>query len=575
MVFVDDISELEFNDRPNKWANCYHDIVFTPADIILQCLLPQPPASGYMVNVQVTNTAGIPYADQDQTFYNWFVGYASISSNTNTFYYLNLQALRFSDTMLAAGCFCLQITVYTAGTYPNVTGIVFEKFTQAYELGTSCASVSNVIITQNDTHLQVTDCSVLSTNFCGKTYHKFVSYFTCQSQFTGDYYGLPTTILSGNSPAFLFYKITWLEGRLRYIPHNIKRTYSLNCNFQRSETINQYQFKSQDRYSVFPAFKANEIDLMLLSDNLYLDDTQYRYAGDTPFTSADKCNTEYLLVLNLQDCDTYQIFNCTPDCVTTAQLFVFMQPSITGKYYSQNGNLVATNTSELLIYLKSFSQVQSVQDITALAVGLQYIPYKIYRIISQGYVPNFIYSGNPLQVNKVFSQPIAIDNFDLRSYGNGIISSKTCTAPEIGTIYSISVICDAPIIGEIWLTDPITYNLGFINEVNGWTVDNSVSNAQLTENRVTFELSISNPIYTSPTTLVNEEVGIISNQGWPQSLVTITPTNNPNLQPGSMVTIDATGIIRYSGQTTTADMSGATVQLFGLNYNILNVSMFS
>lgn len=571
MTYVDDISELEFNNRPNKWADCYDDVVFNPSDIILQAMLPGlPPSSwgGYSITVNVYKPDGT-YIEDASSYFNWFWGYASISSGTDNFYYANIQCNKWSPGMIANGCFVLNININ--GTIPTSGDVVFNKITQAYRLGSNCIYPSNITITQNGNALTATDCSVRNNNYCGRIYHKFNSYFDCQSDFTGEYHGFPTQMMGGNvTQPFGFKKTSYLEGRLYEMPRTIKRIYSLNCVFQRAETTNLYQFKP--RYTVFPQFKKNEIELMLTANTLFLDDIEYRYAGDAPFTFADKCKTEYLLLLNLQDCDTYQIFNCTTNCIDTSQVLVLMIPSPTGKYYNQSGNLIATNITELETALKSLDQVTAVQDITYAAAILPYTPYKIYKITSSGYIPNYIYAGLANQASKVFMQPIDVNSIDLSNYGGGIITSKQCGLPVIGTIYSTEVFCLSPIIGDIWLTDPITYNLGFTS-ANGWTIDNSVTNGQLTEDRVTFEIVSSNPIYNyteGKHTLINEEIGIISNMAFPDALITITPANNPTLQPDTIVTVDTVGVIRYSGVTTTEDGSGATVQLFGLNYNILN-----
>lgn len=567
MTYVDNIAQLEYNNPASNWWTCYRDMIFAPTDIILQGIgLPQPSAAGYSITINVLKPDGT-YLEDATSCFNWFYGYASISSSTNNFYYFNLQCTTWSPAMIANGCFTLEIIVNITGT----SNIVFHQFTQAYQLGNVCNPVSNITISVGGLPLTTTDCSVRTTVYCGFNYNKFVSYFECLDQFTGYYYGLPTTVYGGNADAFQFIKITWLEGRLIYVPRTIKRTISLNCRLQKTETITQYKFLCEK--TLFPNYKAFEIEGMLLSDNIYLNDKVYGYAGDTPFTKADTCETEYLLTLNLQDCDTYQIFNCTPDCVSIAQVFVLMSASATGKYYSQSGDLIATNPDELEVYFKSLPEMSYVQDITFATAKLPYTAYKAYKLKSSSYIPNYIYSGIITPSNRVFAQPITESSIDLTNFGGKIITSKSCLIPVIGNIYSISVICDNPVIGTIWLTDPITYNLGFINTVNGWTVDNSVSNAQLTESNVTFDLSVTNPAYNYSEgyhTLVNEEVGIISNMGWPQALVTITPSTNSNLPLGTSVTIDSIGVIRYSGRTNTENASGASVQLFGLNYNILN-----
>jgi hypothetical protein len=305
MIWLDDISDLEFYN-PSKLYPCYTEYLFAWGDLMLQGQLPKVSNNSYGIKIFAYSADGQTlYADVSSVFYYFF------GLNSNLLPYFNLTLKSWHDIFCSKGCFVLNVQV------TDINGkIVFNKWTQKYSVPECFVTASGVTISLDSKSIGV-DCSPVLTmvNACGKKFQKLTTTFNCMDNFTGDYYQMPTTYLSGNIGPFVYYRTSWIHADVYYVPLNIKRTVSINCRLQKVEKKRLWQLQG---HSAFPYWKTREIEDMLMSENIVFAGTAYQYDGDTPFTpvTSKRClvPSDFKLVAILSECYEFQILGCTTAC---------------------------------------------------------------------------------------------------------------------------------------------------------------------------------------------------------------------------------------------------------------------
>ncbi len=212
--------------------------------------------------------------------------------------------------MLTNKCFVLEFIT------PSDHAI--HKYTQKYELINASIFASGVIVTYESGGTSIaTLCSDENTDGICNPLIKILSQFDCNDVFTGDFYGdgifLGSSLGHPDTP-FPFVRFSWLQGMIRKLPTNIKRTVSVNCRTQRTERTNKYLLTA---FVSFPLWKMEEIEGMMLANHLFVGDKQYQSEGGTPFEQVGKpknCVYAFKLGMELQDCFEWQTFGCTPPC---------------------------------------------------------------------------------------------------------------------------------------------------------------------------------------------------------------------------------------------------------------------
>lgn len=311
MVFVDDISELEFYN-PHPIYGCYGDIITQPSDIILQAQLGNSFDFTYLAlpTIKVYTPDGLTFLEDATPYFHIKVFYTVI--NGITFYYANAIAKNYSPAMINNGCFILRVTATR-----NVSGAVyFDKFTQKYALlNPAEIPVNGVIVTQDGSdNLAVLCYAQPFGNSCLPNMRKLVWFSDCTDDYNGDFFGDGITIIA-NTLAFVnFTRLTNLQGIIKHLPKNIKRILSINCRTQRTETTSKYQLQGS---VPFPLWKMQEIEGMLLANRMFVDGIEKQSDGNAPFSEYGKplnCVYYYKLEMELQDCFEWQVFGCTPAC---------------------------------------------------------------------------------------------------------------------------------------------------------------------------------------------------------------------------------------------------------------------
>lgn len=317
MIFVNSPAELDFNNNPNGVWGCYSDPLFQPKDILLQVNgIDLSETDMSQVHVLVCTVGGTVVED-GTSFFNAFIGYFTL--NGTTYYYVNFQCGNYSPYMLSNGCFTLQILIDAPAGSPPGAPPLFNGFTQKYNIINDIIVAGDVTITGGCslTNLATLCNSPVLDGTCGKPYVKFNAVFDCIDTFTGDYYGDPSGVIGGIGLfPFDFIRQSWIEGRLKKLPRAIKRTISINGRTQRTETTPKYQLQG---VVPFPVWKMEELENMLLANHLYADGIEYQSDGGTPFAQFGKpqnSNYVYKMEMDLQDLYEWQVFGCTPVCVS-------------------------------------------------------------------------------------------------------------------------------------------------------------------------------------------------------------------------------------------------------------------
>lgn len=311
MVFVDDMHDLEYY-HPYPDYGCYGDIVTQPGDIMLQAQL----GTSYNLSsiiapvVKVYTTDGVTLLEDASAYFNLRLLYNVIDGIT--YYYANLICNNYSPQMLAHICFTLRVTVPMDGSGNNY----FDKFTQKYQLlNPAEVPVVGVTVTVDGSANLATLCySQPFTNSCVPDLVQLVWQSDCTEDFNGDFYGPGTTFYTNTAAEVNFVRLTVIEGRLKKLPTNIKRTLSINCRTQRTEKTKKFLLQGK---KPFPLWKMEEIEMMLLGNRIFINGVEKQSEGGTAFTQAGppkNCVFYYKLEMDIQDCYQWQIYGCTPSC---------------------------------------------------------------------------------------------------------------------------------------------------------------------------------------------------------------------------------------------------------------------
>lgn len=307
MTFVDNISDLEYYHANPDWG-CYADIITSPTDILLQAYLGTGTALVSRMTINVRTPDGTFLEDATAYFsVCWLLnGIGSVSYN-----YANVRCNRYSPAMKTNKCFILELINPYATSSGGTTG--FHKYTQKYQLINDSIFADGVTVSVDGEVIESSLCSIGNVNGVCNPIIKISSEFDCVDAFTGDFYGRGM-VLDSTGDVFTFIRQFWIEAMIRKNPTAVKRTVSINCRTQRSERTNRYLLSG---FKVFPLWKMEEIEGMLLAPHLFLDGREYQSDGGTPFEQAGKpknCIYVYKLGMELQDCYEFQSFGCTPPC---------------------------------------------------------------------------------------------------------------------------------------------------------------------------------------------------------------------------------------------------------------------
>lgn len=546
MIFVNQISELEYYNSTEPFG-CYADAVFQPHDILLQ-------ANGFNITssanttIVVCDTAGNFIEDVTSYFDTCF---CSFSIGGVLYYFVNIRCNNYSPFMVSNRCFTLNVVVtdISPGT------VVFKKWTQKYEIATAATPVfaSGVSI----------DGSLLPNCVPGNNpatcvgavqYTKFGCVFDCIDAYTGDYYA-QGSVISGTP--FTFNRECYMKAGFRDVPSEVKRTISINCRTQRTETTQKYVLNGKVAY---PVWKMLEIQAMMLANHLYVDDFEFQSVGGTVFTQATKqpknCIYFYQLSIPLQDCYKWQIFGCVPDCDTLA--YYYLLPVSFQQIYDDQLRPVARNSGELGIFFRSLPGVSMAQEV---GFTLPCPAYSVMKVQSSGVLPKFIYSDTPIATNKVYSKQLSSSAIDLSPLCNGITNNNQVPVPDVTGYITQDISVPVPDVTGVQVSPDEVITVQ-VNAGPGWTLDNNYTSLITAEGVATLNISASGT-FQSPVT--NSVIATIKD-ALPQQDIVIDSSTNGNIPASSQLTIKSNGSIVYTGYATSVSQNTMQLQLFQIKY---------
>lgn len=239
-------------------------------------------------------------------------------------------------------------------------------------------------------------------------------------------------------------------------------------------------------------------------------------------------------------------------------------------YYDDNKKLIATSLEQLNIYFNSLDGVSLAQNVP---FALPCPVFGLFKVKSNAPLPKFLYVGNTSPSSRVYPSLLNDDTADLSPICRGVNFNNIVQAPELGSPVSVGIFVQAPELGMPMSADANIYILA-ISGQNDWVVDNTYTSAVNNKGVVSLNISVSNPNYTRASdddpkdTFVDLTIATVSANGMPVNAITIYATDNPNLPEGSILQIDTSGNIIYSGQPSSEDDTGSIIEIFGINYNI-------
>lgn len=558
MNFFPSISDLEYYHAP-KGIACYCEQLLTPVDLLLQAALDFNGNGSYTMLIEVMSPDGLTVYEDATAYFSYYF----FTNPNNGKHTANIRLDSFSPAMCDHPCWILHIRISTA------TNIHFDKYTQRYCNTACCALPTDIGITQglivpppND------DIAIVTTlpndpppaNPCGTEYIVLRTYYDCYDNQTGDFYGEPGVILSGD-PTFTFYRITTVEGKIQQKEWEVLREYSFNCRLQRTESTRLHELQT---YVAIPRWKMIEITNQLHAPYIYVNDVRYEYNGGTPFEKLDldnTCDYNYKLLTDLNECKIWQIFGCGEPCNTTGSSFAAFVIQSAGFIYNENRQVIGENVTDLAEYFRNLTGVTDVTEITpsecafAYAITIQY----------SGYLPNSIYVGGTLQRNRVFA--LTEEQFD----DICTVIDNECALPEIGVITMAEQTCADPVIGVITMQEYDVLTVDVFLFPN-W-VDTGATAATVSQGVAYVRLEIESPDYpmsgspAQPSLIPGVIVAQVDLAGRPISVFAFTDANNATVPADTTVTIDENGYIRYYGYPTSSDLTNGYIDVT-LVYNL-------
>ncbi|HEY9176458.1 MAG TPA: hypothetical protein VIN07_02150 [Flavipsychrobacter sp.] len=582
MIWFDKITDLQYYHQP-KDVPCYCEAIAYPPDMFLQGHIYNGNSS-YTLKIYVYSADGlVQYEDATSYFDHYFGKVPGVGTH-----FFNARLKSFSPAMCAHECYVLLAEVIQSNGV-----VVFNKYTERYCQNNCCDTARNITFEQtgfsplvingeditdslfevpgNDVVLAGASPEIfIPAGNCGEQLIRILSKFDCIDKFTGDFYGLPDEVLSGDAN-FAYRKITSLRGRIVRRPRDIKREISFNCKLQRSESAAQYLVEG---FEYLPPWKMYEIEGQLHANRIWVDDfagvREFQFAGGVAFRQVSKCFELFKLEVTLEDCTQRQIFGCKPGCKTSPnfdgsdKIFALPGTYNGGGFYNSTKQLIANDYGGLLDYFRTRNGVTHVEDVNTVLLNCDV--YKVLSVSSNAYVDTHIYYDAPKAVNKVYARNVEAIN-DLC-----VGLPAVCAVPVAGSFSVAEHICAIPVPGVFTVDDTGTDEVTIAGFAD-WELDIAETSGALYNNEVTLSLKVTNETLTEDPEApgepihVGEVIGIIGNNGRPAETIALNNTNS-SLPPDTFVTIDPYGRIYYYGLVTEATATDVTIELNNITYNI-------
>lgn len=571
--WINSISQLQYY-IPNS-PICYCESLIYPDDMLLQALINNGNGT-YAVTFYVYSADGLTQYEDATAYFEYY--FAVMNGSNQQF--MNARLKSFSPAMCLHKCFIIRAVI----TQQSGTVTLFDKYTERWCVPNCCDTARGVTFSQDGLTSTTTTPTIeetvpASSDFpisnCGYPLIRLISTFDCIDQFTNTFYGIPETTLSG-SATFGYVAVSTFEGRIVQRPTEITREISYNCDLQRTEASTNYFFEGLQG---FPAWKMNVIENQLKGNHIYVDDfysyEEYQFYGGVTFKKAEgarDCDEIFKLEANLNSCIVRQTFGCADPCANITNYFIVPASYAETGFYNANGDLIANvysgddaspyDGSNLLDWLRNQDGVTGVTDISV--IGLDCDIYALAAVSGYGNIPTSLYFDSPIARNRMFALPLASVT-DICGYAGDI----SCASPVIGNTVVYEFACDAPVFGDIIVTDATTTPLT-ISDYNNWV--QSSSSASLYKGAVTFSIDTDNTTIIAGIgdeyTLAGDVIGYISVDGRPSLALSLTSETNGSIPAGVNMIINTDGTIQIFGTFTIAVTNELTLTFTDIVYNV-------
>lgn len=568
MIWVDKIRDLQHYHQSDS-QYCYCDLILFATDLTLQAQISKVTGASTCEIYQYTPDGVQSVADITSSF-QW---YTTTDGQGN--YYWTAKMTTISPACLNP-CFILRVVIKEGNT------VLWDKFTERYCIQSCCVPVSSVTYTQDGYTPVTLHADVFSNesgfgyiiNQCGKQVVAMIGTGTCLNRANGYYYGSGSKI-SGSGDAFKFYQVTNMYATAQILPREIVRTISRNCRTQEVERVQRFKIQGQEP---LPLWKVQDLEDLFTSENfeIYTDSTpgMGRVVLDTTtaFETIGKRNVDqkydrFKMDFEVRQCREFQMFGCSEVCPTVeTTTYGFVIPSNAESYYSEGGELIATDPEELVTWLRSIDQTT---DAYIVNLSPPSSTWNIFVVAGNGYLPTSLYINNYNYENKIVAIPVTTNTPDWTSY----FPEVPCSTPVIGTIASETIVCPAPTIGGV-TSEVINETSGTIMQYQAW-VQNSAETSllRLGETTVVFSLEVFNSSYPvgsiSPYIIPNlsgEIIAVLPEGFRPTTNQLYGHNNYDSIPEDASVIISPTGYIVYSGPVSDADETGSTITLTNIQY---------
>ncbi len=580
MIWFDKITDLQYYHQP-KDVPCYCETIAYPTDMFLQGHIYNGNGN-YTLKIYVYSADGTVQYEDATTYFDYYFGRIPRPGT----HFFNARLKSFSPAMCAHECYVLRAEVVQSNGV-----VVFNKYTERYCQNNCCDTARNITFEQtgfspliinggdvadplveifgNDVVLAGASPEIfIPAGNCGEQLIRILSKFDCIDKFTGDFYGIPDEVISGDAN-FAYRKITTLRGRIVRRPRDIKREISYNCKLQRSESAAQYLLEG---FEYLPAWKMYEIEGQLHANRIWVDDfagvREFQFAGGVAFKQVSKCFELFKLEVTLEDCTQRQVFGCTPGCITTTnfdgsnKIFAIPATYSGNGFYNSNKQLIAYDYDGLLDYFRSRNGAAQVNDVDMEDMGCT--AFKVLSVTTGVDIDTHIYYDAPVATNKVYGV-VATDINELCAY-----LPQICDIPTQGVWTVEEPVCATPVQGVFTVEE--TGAVAIVGYAD-WVEDEAETFASMYNNEVTFSIKVVNATITEDPgdpgepVPVSEIIGIVAAAARPETMAVLNSSNSTMPDDASII-IDNSGRITYYGMVTEASSTDVTIELNNITYNI-------
>lgn len=568
MIWISKIEDLEYYNHSEP-VPCYCETLVDPADLVLQTTSLNAYKGTLTLSVKVYTTDGLTILEDATSYFSWYV----FSANGAT--YANLKLNSFSPTMCSEACWILRVSL-TSTALGGATA--FDKYTERYCNVACCNTTKGIIFAQEGLRgtgsgnfvidlplppLEDPTSSTASLNPegpCGEPMLRLRADFPCVSANDGNIYGIPTQVIQGTA-SFPFTKSVNFIGRIVQRPREITVNISYNCKVQRTESFKPYLLESLS-WALFPAWKMSEIEDMFTAPALYVYDyenpeTQYRFAGGTPFKRLVDCWELYKLEVQLQSCVIRQTFECGNPCATGPDSLIFAVPLnySDGAFYTENKLKIANNISELITWYGGQDGVQSVTDVSDSFPNA----YSAFSVSSYGYIMTSFYYDAPIPRNRVFGSD------------SPSLPSPNCEAPLFGTITVSNAVCHVPEFGSPLVIDVPSVTIA-VTDYGNWNVSEDLSHVVTSGEWGNLTIQTVNTVTVGTDSVGyifgGEIIGKVAPGAIPASQQYFTHREIEAIPEGSSLAINPDGGIVWWGVTTSFSSVESRIELSNIIYKL-------